>query len=59
MIDSLVGERVDTSIFCSSAIKPNRSQLDTTPSIESIKDIQSENQLIDHVRSSDQMRSAF
>lgn len=46
----LAGERVDTSIFCSSAIKSSRALLDTTPSIESIKDIQSENQLIDHVR---------
>lgn len=51
-----LGERVDTSIFCSSAIKTNRSHVEytqptdvcLTPSIESIKDIPSENQIIDN-----------
>jgi len=54
----ILGERVDTSIFCSSAIKSNRSILDltqphicVTPYTEQIKDIQSENQAIDNVRS--------
>ncbi|CAF3338451.1 unnamed protein product [Rotaria socialis] len=49
-----LGERVDTSIFCSSAIKANRSisessqpQICITPYTEQIKDIQSENQAID------------
>ncbi|CAF4138616.1 unnamed protein product, partial [Rotaria sp. Silwood2] len=48
-------ERVDTSIFCSSAIKSNRSiselnqpQTCVTPFTEQIKDIQSENQVIDN-----------
>lgn len=53
-----LGERVDTSIFCSSAIKTSRSHVEytqptdvcLTPSIESIKDIPSENQIIDNVR---------
>ncbi|CAF2495598.1 unnamed protein product [Rotaria sp. Silwood2] len=50
-----LGERVDTSIFCSSAIKSNRSiselnqpQTCVTPFTEQIKDIQSENQVIDN-----------
>ncbi|CAF1468055.1 unnamed protein product [Rotaria magnacalcarata] len=49
-----LGERVDTSIFCSSAIKVNRSisessqpQICVTPYTEQIKDIQSENQAVD------------
>ena len=52
----IVGERVDTSIFCSSAVKSNRSSSDlsqphicVTPYAEQIKDIQSENQVIDNV----------
>ncbi|CAF3950432.1 unnamed protein product, partial [Rotaria sordida] len=51
-----LGERVDTSIFCSSAIKSNRSisehnqsQSCLTPYTESIKDIPSENQIIENV----------
>ncbi|CAF1273517.1 unnamed protein product [Adineta steineri] len=50
-----LGERVDTSIFCSSAIKSNRSiselsqpHICVTPYTEQIKDIQSENQAIDN-----------
>ena len=52
-----LGERVDTSIFCSSAVKSNRSSSElsqpnicVTPYAEQIKDIQSENQAIDNVR---------
>ncbi|CAF3459047.1 unnamed protein product [Rotaria sp. Silwood1] len=50
-----LGERVDTSIFCSSTIKSNRSISElnqphtcVTPYMEQIKDIQSENQVIDN-----------
>ncbi|CAF0831303.1 unnamed protein product [Adineta steineri] len=47
-----LGERVDTSIFCSSAIKTNRlitePQINNTSYTESIKDIQSENQVIEN-----------
>ncbi|CAF1365172.1 unnamed protein product [Adineta steineri] len=47
-----LGERVDTSIFCSSAIKTNRLitelQINNTSYTESIKDIQSENQVIEN-----------
>ncbi|UJR20937.1 hypothetical protein I4U23_024046 [Adineta vaga] len=47
-----LGERVDTSIFCSSTIKSNRSVSESpicvTPYTESIKDIQSENQTIEN-----------
>jgi len=50
-----LGERVDTNIFCSSALKANRSSSDfsqphicVTPYTEQIKDIQSENQAIDN-----------
>lgn len=50
-----LGERVDTSIFCSSAIKSNRSiseipqpHVCVTPYAEQIKDIQSENQVVDN-----------
>ena len=53
-----LGERVDTSIFCSSSIKssPQVSEITqphicVTPYAEQIKDIQSENQAIDNVRS--------
>ncbi|CAF0987814.1 unnamed protein product [Rotaria sp. Silwood1] len=50
-----LGERVDTSVFCSSAIKSNRSisehnqsQSCLTPYTEPIKDIPSENQVIEN-----------
>jgi anaphase-promoting complex subunit 3 len=50
-----LGERVDTSIFCSSSIKSNPSiseitqpHICVTPYAEQIKDIQSENQAIDN-----------
>ncbi|CAF0843027.1 unnamed protein product [Adineta ricciae] len=47
-----LGERVDTSIFCSSTIKSARSISESpiciTPYAESIKDIQSENQTIEN-----------
>ncbi|CAF0941324.1 unnamed protein product [Adineta steineri] len=47
-----LGERVDTSIFCSSAIKTNRlitePQINNTSYTESIKDIQSENQVTEN-----------
>lgn len=53
----ILGERVDTSIFCSSSIKSNRPSSEptqphicVTPYVEQIKDIQSENQAIDNVR---------
>ena len=49
-----LGERVETSIFCSSTIKSARSISESpiciTPYAESIKDIQSENQTIENVR---------
>ena len=53
-----LGERVDTNIFCSSTIKSNRTLSElaqtqisvVTPNAEQVKDIQSENQTIDHVR---------
>ncbi len=52
----ILGERVDTSIFCSSSIKSNPSiseitqpHICVTPYAEQIKDIQSENQAIDNV----------
>jgi anaphase-promoting complex subunit 3 len=47
-----LGERVDTSIFCSSAIKSNRDvnqpEISVTSYTETIKDIQSENQTIEN-----------
>jgi hypothetical protein len=62
----ILGERVDTSIFCSSAIKSNRSiseqtqpHICVTPYTEQIKDIQSENQAIDNVRSMKNNSSFF
>jgi hypothetical protein len=52
----ILGERVDTSIFCSSAVKSSRTNSDisqphicVTPYTEQIKDVQSENQAIDNV----------
>jgi len=54
-----LGERVDTSIFCSATLKSSRSYAENTrhppdicltPSIESIKDIPSENQIIENVK---------
>jgi hypothetical protein len=52
----ILGERVDTSIFCSSAIRStqsisedNQPQIYITSYAESLKDIQSENQAIDNV----------
>ena len=60
-LDARLGERIDTSIFCSSAVKSNRSiselsqpQICVTPYTEQIKDVQSENQAIDNVRSPDE-----
>jgi predicted cation transporter len=56
LLISILGERVDTSIFCSSAIKSNLSinelnqpEICLTPYTEPIKDIQSENQIIENV----------
>ena len=66
MINFDLGERVDTTIFCSSAVKSSRMSLEmsqphicVTPYSEQIKDVQSENQAIDNVRSIEKTKEFF